>query len=43
MEENNWKLENFSAEETKNERFVSSSMDAVHSENMKPGKDSKDE
>ena len=39
MVENNWKLEDFSVEETKDELSVSSSIDVVHSENMKPRKD----
>ena len=38
MEEKNWKLEDFAAEETKDEQSVSSSIDVVHSESMKPGK-----
>ena len=37
MKENNWKPEDFAAKETKEERSVSSSMDGVHSENVKPG------
>ena len=38
MKENNLKLEDFAAEETKEELSVSSSIDVVHSENVKPGK-----
>ena len=38
MEENNCKLEDFSIEETKDERSVFSSINDVHSENVKPGK-----
>ena len=38
MEENNWKLEDFAVEETKEEGFVSSSIDVVHSEKVKPEK-----
>ena len=39
MEENNWKMKDFSVEETKDERSISSSIDVVHRENMKPVKD----
>ena len=35
--ENNWKLEDFAAEETIDERSVSSSIDVIHSDNVKPG------
>ena len=38
IEENNWKLEDFSVEETKDEQSVSSSIDVVHSKNVKPRK-----
>ena len=38
MDENNWKLEDLTAEETKDEQRVSSSIDLVHSVNMKPVK-----
>ena len=38
MTENNWKSEDFEVEETKEERFISSSIDVVHSESVKPGK-----
>ena len=38
MEENNWKLENFVVEETKDKRSLSSCIDVVQSENVKPGK-----
>ena len=31
MEENNWKLEDFSGEETKDKRSISSSINVVHS------------
>ena len=34
---NNRKPEGFAAKETKEERSVSSSIDGVHSENVKPG------
>ena len=34
--ENNWKPEDFAAKETKEERSISSSIDGVHSENVKP-------
>ena len=34
--ENNWKPEDFAAKETKEERSVSSSINGVHSENVKP-------
>ena len=37
MKEKNWKPEAFAAKETKEERSVSSSIDGVHSENVKPG------
>ena len=37
MKENNWKPEDFAAKETKEEQSVSSSIDGVHNENMKPG------
>ena len=37
MKKNNWKPEGFAAKEIKEERFVSSSIDCVHSENVKPG------
>ena len=37
MKKNNWKPEDFAAKETKEEQSVSSSIDVVHSENMKPG------
>ena len=36
MEENNWKLENFAVED---EQSISSSIEVVHSENLKPRKD----
>ena len=36
MKDNNWKLEDFAVKETKQERSVSSSIDSVHSENVKP-------
>ena len=36
MEENNWKLEDFSVEETKDEWSISSSINVVNSENVKP-------
>ena len=36
--ENNWKPKDFSAEETKEEHSVSSSINAVHTENVKLGK-----
>ena len=36
MKENNWKPEDFAAEETKEERFLSSSINVVHSEKVKP-------
>ena len=39
MEENNWKLEDFSAEEAKDKQSLSSSINVVHSENVKPRKD----
>ena len=39
MEGNNWKVEDFSVEATKDEQSVSSSIDVVHSENVKPRKD----
>ena len=38
MEENNWKLEDFSVEETKDERSVCSSIDVVPIENVNHGK-----
>ena len=38
MEENTWKLEDFSEEETKVKQSVSSSIDVVHSEKVKPRK-----
>ena len=38
MKVNNWKPEEFGAGETKEERSVSSSIDVVHSENVKLGK-----
>ena len=38
MKENNWKPEDFAAEETKEEQSISSSINVVHSENVKPGK-----
>ena len=38
MKENNGKPENFEAEETKEEQSVSSNIDVVSSENVKPGK-----
>ena len=37
MNENNWKPEDFTAKETKEEISASSSIDSVHSENVKPG------
>ena len=37
MKENYWKPEPFAAEETKEERSISSSIVFVHSENVKPG------
>ena len=43
MEENNWKLEDVSVEDMKNERSVSSSIKVVQNENMKLRKDSKNE
>ena len=36
MTKNNWKPEDFAAEEIKEERSVSSSINVVHSENVKP-------
>ena len=39
MEENNWMLEDFSVEEMKDEKSVSSSINVVHNENVKPRKD----
>ena len=36
MNENNWKSEDFAAEETKEEWFVSQSINVIHSENVKP-------
>ena len=38
MKENSFKLEDFAEEETKEERYVYSSIDVVHSENVKPEK-----
>ena len=38
LEENNWKLDDFAAEEKKDEQSVSSSIDVVHKENVKPRK-----
>ena len=38
MQENNWKPEDFAAEETKEELSVFSSIEVVHCENVKPGK-----
>ena len=38
MKGNNLKPEDFAAEETKEERSVSSSINVIHSENVKPGK-----
>ena len=38
MEGNNWKLEDFAVEETKDERSDSSSIYVVQRENVKPGK-----
>ena len=38
IKENNWKPEDFQAEETKEERSVFSSIEVVHCENVKPGK-----
>ena len=37
MQKNNWKSEDVAAKVTKEERSISSSIDGVHSENMKPG------
>ena len=37
IKENNWKPEDFATNETKEEQSVSSSIDGVHSENVKPG------
>ena len=37
MQKNNWKPEEFAAKETKEERSISSSIDGIHSENVKPG------
>ena len=37
MKDNNWKPEDFTAKETKEEWSVSSSIDGVHNENVKPG------
>ena len=37
MQKNNWKPEDFAAKETKEEQFISFSIDSVHSENVKPG------
>ena len=37
MQKNNWKPENFAAKETKEERSVSSSINDIQSENLKPG------
>ena len=37
MKKNNWKPEDFAAEETKEEQSVSSSIDGVHNENVRPG------
>ena len=37
MQKNNWKPEDFAVKETKEEQSVSSSINGVHNENMKPG------
>ena len=37
MQKNNWNPEDFATKETKEERSVSSSIDGIHSENVKPG------
>ena len=37
MQKNNWKPEDFAAKETKEEQSVSSSINGLHSENVKPG------
>ena len=37
MQKNNCKPEDFAANETKEEQFISSNIDGVHSENVKPG------
>ena len=37
MKENNWKPEDFAAKKTKEKPSIFSSIDGVHSENVKPG------